>query len=172
MAMCTGSPVIGVGLPQAGPSDVLMTVPRSVRASSERSDVPGAAVPFLESTASGRFTDPAQRPSFRWASHVTASSPTTCAQSDPHRLTVGRRQLHPNSATAATVRSILMRSPCRTRRSSLYRRCPYRPAESRGASEDREIRPAENRCEQNAEKTKIADCAGCAHKSEPLVKET
>src|SRR4051794_2580585 len=88
MAIWTVPPVIGVGLPQAGPSEVLMTVPRSVRASSDRSDVPAAAVPFLQSTASGLFTEAVHRPSFRWASQVTALSPTTCAQSDPHRLTV------------------------------------------------------------------------------------
>src|SRR3954447_11949786 len=88
MAIWTVPPVIGVGLPQAGPSEVLMTVPRSVRASSDRSDVPAAAVPFLQSTASGLFTEAVHRPSFRWASQVTALSPTTCAQSDPYRLTV------------------------------------------------------------------------------------
>jgi hypothetical protein len=31
---------------------------------------------------------------------------------------------------------------------------------------------AENRREQNAVKAKIVDCAGCAHKREPLVKGT
>src|SRR3954463_6209345 len=157
MAIWTVPPVIGVGLPQAGPSEVLITVSRSVRASSDRSDVPAAAVPFLQSTASGLFTEPVHRPSFRWASQVTALSPTTCAQSDPHRLTVhivgavpgappgvippvrvtlylpgARSSAHAgparptdialSSATAATVRSIFMRSPCRDPRVTVYGR--------------------------------------------------
>ena len=208
MRMYTGPPVIGVGLPQAGPSEVLTTVPLRVWASSERSDVPGADVPFLQSTASGLFTDPVHRPSARWASHVTALSPITCAQPEPHGLTVhivgafpaaiagaipplritvylpGFRlsaqagparptDTAPNSTATATVRSILMHSPCRD---LTFRRSRATPTlsgsvESRVARSAR-LEPPKNCREQNAVKAKIVDCAGCAHKREPLVTGT
>ena len=52
--------VIGVGLPHAGPSEVLMIVPFMVGdpavlvpVSSTNCEVPGAKVPFLQLTASG-----------------------------------------------------------------------------------------------------------------------
>jgi hypothetical protein len=53
MKKISGAPVIGTGLPHAGPSEVLTIVPLRVWSSRENTDVPGAEVPFLQSTASG-----------------------------------------------------------------------------------------------------------------------
>jgi hypothetical protein len=63
-------------------------VPRIVAGSRENTDVPGAAVPFLQSMASGLCRVAAHLPSARWASYVTAFVVTTCAQPCPHELTV------------------------------------------------------------------------------------
>lgn len=52
MKKISGPPVIGVGLPHAGPSEVLTMVPRKVCASNDITDGPGADVPFRQSTAS------------------------------------------------------------------------------------------------------------------------
>ena len=162
--MYTGPPVIGAGLPQAGPSEVLRTVPLRVTASSESSDVPGAAVPFLQSTASGR-RNRSGPPTVRQmglprhgviADHLCAPGPTMISAITVHivgavpaaiagaiaplRVTVylpGVRSsaqagpakptaIAPNRAATATVRSILMRSPCRTDVSPILR--PSLPA--------------------------------------------
>src|ERR1700716_2869862 len=88
MAKYIAPPVIGAGLPQAGPSEVPTMVPRKVAAPRDNTDVPGADVPFLQSIASALCRVAVHRPSARCASYVAPFSPTICAQPEPHRCTV------------------------------------------------------------------------------------
>lgn len=213
-------------------------LPHSVAASSENADVPGADVPFLQSTASGLCRVAVHRPSARCASYVTPLMVTTSAQPVPHGLTVHMAAVFPgedtpltttlylpllspppsaqlgvarptavapNKAATATVRSILNALPlpdptlCRVRairsfcdqvvrqvagstRSSIleedkgppHDHCPRPLSGIHSAGRNRPVRSTHlpNRREQNAVKAKIVDCAGCAHKREPLVKGT
>jgi hypothetical protein len=83
-------PVMGAGLPHAGPSEVPTIVPRNVlelTALRESTSVPGANTPFLQSTAIGDVMVAVHVPSVRRAGQVTPWSSMTFAQPDPHDVT-------------------------------------------------------------------------------------
>src|SRR6185312_14354892 len=88
MKTMTGPEVIGAGLPQAGPSDVLMIVPLRVWASSENTEVPGAEYPFLQSTAVSLCRLAVHRPLSNVVSQIVPWPSLICAQSAPHLFTV------------------------------------------------------------------------------------
>lgn len=88
MKTMTGPEVIGAGLPQAGPSEVLMIVPLRLWSSSENADVPGAEYPFLQSTAVSLCLLAVHRPLSNVVSQIVPWPSLICAHCAPQRFTV------------------------------------------------------------------------------------